>query len=188
VKVTELGLPGVLLLEARVYPDVRGAFCEVFQAERYAALGIQGPFVQDNLSSNRPWSLRGMHWQARYPQGKLLTVIAGSILDVVVEVRPSSPVFGRHVAVELRAGSGRQLWVPPGYAHGFLAGPDGAEVLYKVTDVWHGEDSFGVRWDDPTLALPWPAGVTPVLSPADAALPAWSELPPERLPRGVGPA
>jgi dTDP-4-dehydrorhamnose 3,5-epimerase len=187
LKVTELELPGVLLLEARVYPDVRGAFCEVFQAERYAALGVPGPFVQDNLSSNRPGALRGMHWQTRHPQGKLLTVIAGSILDVVVDIRPSSPWFRRHVAVELRAGTGRQLWVPAGYAHGFVAGDQGAEVLYKVTDVWHADDSFGVRWDDPTLALPWPDGVVPVLSAADAALPAWADLPPEQLPLGPVP-
>jgi dTDP-4-dehydrorhamnose 3,5-epimerase len=180
MRVEELALPGVLLVHAGVYPDERGLFCELFRESRYAPYGIGG-FVQDNHSRSRRGVVRGLHFQLRHPQGKLLTVLHGVIWDVVVDVRPDSPTFRRHVSAVLEGGSGAQLWVPPGYAHGFCALED-SDVLYKCTDVWHADDSFGVRWDSPELALPWPmAG--PVLSEADQRLPRLAELAPEQLPR-----
>ncbi|HMV70092.1 MAG TPA: dTDP-4-dehydrorhamnose 3,5-epimerase [Myxococcota bacterium] len=179
MKVEELGLPGVLLLHADAFPDERGLFCEVFRESRYAELGIGG-FVQDNHSRSRRGVVRGLHFQLRHPQAKLLTVLRGEIFDVVVDIRVGSPTFGQHVTAVLSGGSGRQLWVPPGYAHGFCALED-SDVLYKCTDVWHADDSRGVRWDDPLLAIPWPIA-EPVMSGADRRLPGLAELVADDLP------
>jgi dTDP-4-dehydrorhamnose 3,5-epimerase len=179
VKVEELALPGVLLLETSVHEDARGFFTEVWRADRYAALGI-GAFVQDNHSRSGRGVLRGLHYQVARPQGKLLHVARGVIWDVVVELRPESPRFRQHVAVELTVG--RQLWVPPGYGHGFVVLSDEADVIYRCTDVWQPGDAFGVRWDDGSLAIPWPVAA-PALSAADAALPTLAEIERARLPR-----
>ncbi|MCB9665661.1 MAG: dTDP-4-dehydrorhamnose 3,5-epimerase [Alphaproteobacteria bacterium] len=180
MNVEHLALEGVLLLHARVFPDARGLVYESWRDGAYRELGMP-PFVQDTVSRSARHVLRGLHFQRRHPQGKLLTVLAGEILDVVADVRPVSPTFGQHVAVVLRGGSGDQLWVPAGYAHGFVVRSAEADVHYKLTDVYHADDQGGVRWDDPTLAVPW--GVeAPLLSDKDAALPWLADLGPEALP------
>lgn len=180
MNVEELALPGVRLLRAEVHPDARGLFYELHRESRYAPLGIAG-FVQDNHSRSRQGVARGMHFQLRHPQGKLLTVLRGRIWDVVADIRPDSPTFGRWVSVVLEGGSGHQLWVPPGYAHGFCALED-SDVLYKCTDVWHADDSRGVAWNDPVLGIDWPLA-DPVLSEADRRLPRIAELADVDLPR-----
>lgn len=147
----------VFILEPRVFGDDRGFFFESFQAERFAELtGFSGSFVQDNHSRSRRNVLRGLHLQLPpHPQGKLVRVIAGSILDVAVDIRPESPTFGQHVAVELTAENRRQLWVPPGLAHGFRVLSEDAEVLYKTSDVWAPELERSIRWDDADLGIDW---------------------------------
>ncbi|MCB9679919.1 MAG: dTDP-4-dehydrorhamnose 3,5-epimerase [Alphaproteobacteria bacterium] len=184
MKVDALGLPGVLLVTADVHRDRRGALTEVWQAARYAELGLTLPFVQDNHAHSVRGVIRGLHWQLDRPQGKLVTVLQGCIWDVVVDVRPG-PHRGRWVAAELAAGSGRQLWIPPGYAHGFVVCSDTADVLYKNTAPWLPGRGRGVRWDDPELALPWPVDV-PVVSDADAALPWLADVAAGDLPAADG--
>ncbi|MAW61617.1 MAG: dTDP-4-dehydrorhamnose 3,5-epimerase [Planctomycetes bacterium] len=177
-------IDGVYVLEPRVFGDERGFFFESFQAERFAELtGFQGSFVQDNHSRSRRGVLRGLHLQlAPHAQGKLVRVIAGSILDVAVDVRPDSPSFRQHVAVELSAENRRQLWVPPGLAHGFRVLSEDAEVLYKTTDVWAPALERSIRWDDPELAVDWGGqpGEEPILSEKDAAAPSFAEYLAER--------
>jgi dTDP-4-dehydrorhamnose 3,5-epimerase len=182
MRVEELELPGVLLVHADVLEDARGFFMEVHERDRYEAVGISGAFVQDNHSRSTRGVIRGLHYQLRRPQGKLITVIRGAVFDVVADVRPDSPTFGRWVGVRLGEGDGRQLWVPPGYAHGFCVYTDVADVLYKCTDVYSADDGRGVRWDDPTLGVTWPTP-RPVLSGKDAALPTLTEIEQAELPR-----
>jgi dTDP-4-dehydrorhamnose 3,5-epimerase len=177
-----LALPGVLLVHADVLEDARGFFMELHNASRYAEVGISAPFVQDNHSRSTRGVLRGMHYQLTQPQGKLVTVLRGSIYDVVADVRPDSPTFGEWVGVRLGEGSGRQLWVPPGYAHGFCVYSDVADVLYKCTDLYAADDGRGIRWDDPQLGITWPVS-RPILSGKDARLPTLAEVSPDQLPR-----
>lgn len=172
--VEPLALPGLLRLQARVWPDARGYVYEGWSDERYAEIGVGG-FVQDNVSHSRRGVVRGLHWQVGKPQGKLVTVIAGEILDVVVDLRRRSPTFGRHVAVPLSEGTGVQLWVPVGFAHGFVVRSASATVLYKCTDHYLASGARGVRWDDPALAIAWDEAA-PVLSDADRAWPVLAEL------------
>lgn len=174
MKITETSLPGVLLIEARVFADDRGAFWESWRADRYAAAGIPGPFVQDNVSISRRGVLRGLHFQDPHPQGKLVSALEGAVYDVAVDVRPDSPHFRAWVGVELAAGDGRQLWVPPGFAHGFCTLTERAVFAYKCTEVYVPEADGGIRWDDPELAVAWPIA-EPVLSAKDAALPTLAE-------------
>src|SRR5262249_17049762 len=136
MKVTETSLPGVLLIEPKVFGDARGFFLETFQAARYAEAGIHLPFVQDNLSRSNKAPLRGLHFQEPTPQGKLVQVLAGAVWDVAVDVRSGSPTFGKWVGVELSADNRRQLWVPPGFAHGFCVLSESADFLYKCTDFY----------------------------------------------------
>ena len=175
MKVTPLAIPDVLLLEPRVFDDNRGAFFESFNARTVADLiGRELPFVQDNQSVSRRGVVRGLHYQvAPAPQGKLVRVLHGAIFDVAVDIRRSSPTFGRHIAETLSAENRRQLWIPEGFAHGFLAFSDGTEVLYKTTDFYHRDAERAIRWDDPELAIAWPAGIPPILSDKDAAAPAF---------------
>lgn len=180
MRVDETALPGVLLVHSRVYPDPRGFFTELYRADHYEALGI-GPFVQDNHSRSLRGVLRGLHWQRHHAQGKLVTLARGAVFDVIVDVRPGSPTFARHVALELHEGTGAAVWVPAGYAHGFCVLSDVADVIYKCTDVYHPESARGLRWDDPALVLPWPVR-DPVLSEADALLPTLDTIDPDELP------
>lgn len=168
--VSELDLPGVLLIEPRVFADERGFFLETFHAARYAEHGIPAHFVQTNLSRSKRGVLRGMHFQREHPQGKLVWVTRGAVFDVVADVDLASPTFGRHVAVELSDENHRQLWVPPGYAHGFCVLSDEADFAYACTDVYRPGDEAGIRYDDPTLGIAWPV-VELILSEKDAALP-----------------
>lgn len=178
--VEELALPGVRLLTRAMHRDRRGVLSEVFKGPELQAMGISG-FVQDNLTRSTRHVVRGLHWQVQRPQGKLVTVVRGAIVDVVVDVRKGSPTFGRSITVALDDASGHQLWIPPGYAHGFCVVSDVADVLYKNTDVWVPGDGRGVRWNCPTLAIHWPTA-HPILSDKDAALPMLGELSPSDLP------
>lgn len=170
----ELDLPGVVLLARDVFVDLRGHLVEVHRAPRYAALGLPEAFAQTNHSRSARGTIRGLHWQEGAPQGKLVTVIRGRVLDVVADARPDSSTYGQHVAVEL-ADDGAQLWIPPGYAHGFCVISGVADVLYGLTDVYRPDAQAGVRWDDPELDIDWPVDA-PILSEKDAALPTLAAL------------
>ena len=166
--VTPTAIPDVLLLETRFFSDDRGYFFESFNARDFAqATGLQVEFVQDNHSMSLKGVLRGLHYQIRHPQGKLLRAVRGSVFDVAVDLRKSSPTFGRWVGAMLSAENRRQLWIPPGFAHGFLALSDEAEVLYKITDYWYPEHERTLSWKDPTLAIAWPIEGEPRLAPKD---------------------
>ena len=170
VETTEI--PGVVVLEPRVFADDRGSFFESFNARAFAAaVGHEVAFVQDNQSTSRRHVLRGLHYQEPNPQGKLVRALAGAIYDVAADIRPGSPTFGRWVGVELSAENRRQLWVPEGLAHGFLVLSVSADVLYKTTDFYAPACEQCLRWDDPSLGICWPLSAPPVLSPRDAAAP-----------------
>jgi len=176
VKLTETSLPGVVLVDLDVFADARGAFLEVFRQERYASLGLPSVFVQDNLSRSVRGVVRGLHFQEPRPQGKLVQVLSGAVFDVVVDIRRGSPHFGRWMSVELDAARPQQLWVPPGFAHGFCALSESADFLYKCTDTYVAAGDRCIRWDDPAIGIQWPAtGVTPILSPKDLAAPTLAE-------------
>lgn len=174
-------LPGVLIVTPAVYHDPRGNFREVYRQDAYAAAGIAQEFVQDNQSHSVQGVVRGLHFQTRKPQGKLICVLRGAILDVVVDIRRGSPTFGRQLAVELSDQNNRQLFVPAGFAHGFGVLSAEADVLYKCTDFYDPGAEGGIRWDDPDLAIAWPIPA-PVLSAKDRALPRLAEIPAELLP------
>ncbi len=160
----------VLIIEPKLFGDNRGFFCETYQADRYAAYGITRPFVQDNLSRSAQGVLRGLHLQSPRSQGKLVNVSRGRILDIAVDVRLGSPTFGRHVAIELGDDSRRQLWVPRGFAHGFLVLSESADFFYKCDEYYSPSDELTVRWNDPALGINWGIA-TPTLSARDAAAP-----------------
>lgn len=173
---TSTSLPGVLMLEPAVFGDARGFFFESFnQRDFERATGLTLSFVQDNHSLSARGVLRGLHYQVQHAQGKLVRVTAGSVFDVAVDLRRSSPHFGRWTGVELSAENKRQLWIPPGFAHGFLVTSDSAEFLYKTTDYWHPEHERSLRWDDATLGIPWPLSGPPTLAQKDASAPALAE-------------
>lgn len=182
MKFTELEIPGLILVEPDVWSDERGFFIETYHAKKYAAGGIAKPFVQDNHSHSQRGVLRGLHFQRRHPQGKLVMVARGEIWDVAVDVRRGSPAFGKWVARTLSAGNHHQLFVPEGCLHGFVVLSDEADVLYKCTELYVPSDDQGVRWDDPDLAIAWPLEGAPRLSPKDARLPRLADLPVESLP------
>ena len=164
-------IPDVLILQPQVFGDARGFFFESFnQREFERATGLQGvQFVQDNHSQSARGVLRGLHYQIQHPQGKLVRVVRGEVFDVAVDLRRSSPTFGRWVGLTLSADDKRQLWIPPGFAHGFLVLSESAEFLYKTTDYWYPEHERSLRWDDPTLAIDWPLGEQmPMLAAKDA--------------------
>lgn len=159
-------LPGVILVEPKVFADERGFFMETYHQPRFAAAGIDLPFVQDNHSRSRRGVLRGLHYQLGHPQGKLVRAVQGEIFDVAVDARRSSPTFGKWVGVLLSDANRRQLWVPPGFAHGFCVVSETAEVLYKTTDVYHPEDERTVIWNDPDIGVAWPV-TDPIVSGKD---------------------
>lgn len=176
MKVVPTSIPEVLILEPKVFGDDRGFFMETWQAERYAEAGVPGPFVQDNLSRSVKGTLRGLHFQEPFPQGKLVMVLEGAVLDVAVDIRRGSPTFMKHVAVELSAENKRQLWIPPGFAHGFCVTSDHALFLYKCTERYRPEHDRAIRWDDPALGIAWPVA-EPLLSQKDAAAPLLADAP-----------
>ena len=168
--VTATAIPDVLVLEPKVFGDSRGFFFESFNLRAFeAAIGGPARFVQDNHSRSGRGVLRGLHFQLVQPQGKLVRVTSGAVFDVAADIRPGSATFGRWVGVELTAENHRQLWVPPGLAHGFLVLSESADFLYKTTDYWAPEHERCIAWNDPTLAIAWPLAVPPVLSAKDAA-------------------
>jgi len=170
MQITPTAIPEVVLVEPKVFQDERGFFLEMFQADKYRSAGIILPMVQDNHSGSRQGVLRGLHYQIRKPQGKLVSVVAGEIFDVVVDVRRSSPTFGRWVGATLSADNHRQLWVPMGFAHGFYTVSEWAEVIYKVTDFYDPDSERTLLWSDPDIGVRWPLreGRTPLLSSKDA--------------------
>jgi dTDP-4-dehydrorhamnose 3,5-epimerase len=169
VKVTATAIPDVRLIEPRVFEDDRGYFYESWNARTLAAAGIDAAFVQDNHSRSRHGVLRGLHYQIEHAQGKLVRVVNGEVYDVVVDLRRSSPTFGRHVGVVLTAANRQMLWVPPGFAHGFVVLSDAADFLYKTTDYWYAAHERTLLWNDPALGIDWPLVGAPVLAAKDAA-------------------
>ena len=182
MNVQETSLPGVLLLEPRIFRDARGSFLEAWQRDRYAAEGLPRDFVQDNVSRSFRGVVRGLHLQNPQAQGKLVSVLFGEVFDVAVDVRVGSPTFGRWLGATLSAENGRQLFLPEGFAHGFMVTSAEAVFHYKCTRPYSPADELTVRWDDPDLAIEWPAE-TPVLSDRDAAAPRLRDIPSDRLPR-----
>jgi dTDP-4-dehydrorhamnose 3,5-epimerase len=167
--VTKTDLPEVLILEPKVFGDDRGFFFESFnQRDFQQATGLDVNFVQDNHSKSGLGVLRGLHYQIQHPQGKLVRVTQGSVFDVAVDLRRSSPHFGQWVGVELSAENKRQLWVPPGFAHGFMVTSESAEFLYKTTDYWYPEHERSLLWCDPTVGIQWPLMGEPKLAAKDA--------------------
>lgn len=175
MKVTNTKLPGVFIIEPKVFGDHRGFFKETFQAERYKEAGLTLPFVQDNHSRSQKGVLRGLHLQKTRPQGKLVSCSSGTVYDVAVDVDPNSDTFGEFVGVELSAENHLQLWIPPGYAHGFCVLTDTADFQYKCTDLYFPDDEGGLIWNDPEVGIPWPIE-SPQLSEKDLKLPTLSEI------------
>lgn len=168
MKRIDTAIPDLVIIEPRVFGDERGFFFESFNARSLAPLIGEWNFVQDNHSRSARGVLRGLHYQIRQPQGKLVRVVAGCVLDVALDIRRTSPTFGRHVAVELSAENKRMFWVPPGFAHGFVVLSESADFLYKTTDYWAPEHERCIRWDDPVLGIDWRIDEAPSLSAKDA--------------------
>ena len=172
MKATPTAIPEVVLLEPAVFGDARGFFYESWNRDAFAAAtGRDAQFVQDNHSASAKGVLRGLHYQIRQPQGKLVRVVAGEVFDVAVDIRRSSPTFGRWVGERLSAGNRRMLWVPEGFAHGFLVLSEMAEFLYKTTDYYAPEHDRSLLWSDPRLGIEWPLDGAPQLKPRDAQAP-----------------
>jgi len=176
MQIIPTALEGVLILEPRVFGDARGFFMESFNARDFArATGLQVNFVQDNHSRSAQGVLRGLHYQIQQPQGKLVRVVQGAVFDVAVDIRRGSPTFGRWVGAELSADNRRQLWVPPGFAHGFVVLSASADFLYKTTDYYAPQFERGILWSDPAIGIAWPLAAhgiaAPQLSAKDAAAP-----------------
>ena len=168
--VTPTAIPDVLVLEPKVFGDSRGFFFESFNARDFAqATGVDLQFVQDNHSKSAKGVLRGMHYQIQHPQGKLVRVVQGSVFDAVVDLRRTSPTFGKWVGTVLSAENHRQLWVPPGFAHGFVVLSESAEFLYKTTDYWYPEHERSLLWNDPAVGIEWPIDSEPQLAAKDQA-------------------
>lgn len=168
--VTPTAIPDVLILEPKVFGDSRGFFFESFNSQDFAKVtGLEAPFVQDNHSRSSKGVLRGLHYQLQQAQGKLVRVVRGSVFDVAVDIRKSSPTFGKWVGCELSEDSHRQLWVPPGFAHGFVVLSDLADFLYKTTNYYAPTHERCIAWNDPEIGIDWPSDISPLLSAKDAA-------------------
>jgi len=178
MKFTRTPIADVLLIEPEVFGDARGFFMETWQEGKFKAAGIDAAFVQDNHSRSSQWTLRGLHLQTRHPQGKLVRVTAGSVFDVVADLRRGSPSFGASWGMELSDENRRMLWIPPGLAHGILVTSESADFLYKCTDFYYPEHERTLAWNDATLKIPWPLppGVAPKLSAKDARGASFDEI------------
>jgi len=181
MKIRETHLPGILIIEPKLFGDERGYFLETYQADRYAQAGISPAFAQDNLSFSRRGTVRGLHLQHPHGQGKLVYVLEGEVFDVAVDVRTGSPAFGRWLGVFLSASNKKQLWIPPGFAHGFCVVSETALFAYKCTELYHPEEEIAIRWNDPSLGIEWPICET-MLSEKDAQAPLMDQIQPSRLP------
>lgn len=175
MKITQTQLPGVTLIQPEIHGDARGFFTETYQSQRYREGGIDATFVQDNLSRSERGVLRGLHFQVEKPQGKLVSCPRGSVFDVAVDVDPSSSTFKQYVAVELNEENHLQMWIPPGYAHGFCVLSEVADFHYKCTEFYQPSLERGVFWNDPDIGIRWPV-TSPTLSAKDGALPRLAEL------------
>jgi len=169
MKATPSALPDVLIVEPRVFGDERGFFFESYNRRAFADAGIDAEFVQDNHSRSRRGVLRGLHYQIERAQGKLVRVTEGEVFDVAVDIRRSSPTFAHYVGITLSAQNKRMLWIPPGFAHGFLVVSDSADFLYKTTDYWYPEHERTLLWNDPALGIDWPLEASPTLAAKDVA-------------------
>jgi dTDP-4-dehydrorhamnose 3,5-epimerase len=178
----ETSLPGVVELRSKIHRDSRGYFMETYNAATFAALGVSESFVQDNQSRSAKGTLRGLHYQLRHPQAKLCRVIEGEALDVTVDIRVGSPHFGKWISVVLSATEQNQIYIPPGFAHGFLALTEGVEFLYKCSDFYEPSDEYGVLWSDPDLQISWGVAA-PVISEKDSKYPKLSDIRHKFLPR-----
>jgi len=178
----ETQLSGVAMIEPKVFGDDRGFFLETYHQAKYAEIGIHGPFVQDNHSRSIRGTIRGLHYQLKRPQGKLIYVLSGEIFDVAVDIRPGSPQYGKWVGENLSAENRRQLWIPPGFAHGFCVLSETADVTYKCTDLYAPGDDYGILWSDPQIGIEWPV-TEPVLSEKDRRNPILADQPEQLLPR-----
>lgn len=166
IKITKSPIPDVLIVQPALFRDDRGFFTELYQANEYAANGIKQPFVQDNMSRSSKGVLRGLHFQHPKSQGKLVTVLSGSVLDIAVDIRVGSPTFGRHVSFELTDQNRSQYWIPRGFAHGFIVLSDSADLLYKCDEFYSPADEAVLRWDDPELGIDWRCAA-PIVSSRD---------------------
>lgn len=182
IKVSATSLKDVLIIEPRLFKDSRGMFLETYHQKKYAEAGIDRSFVQDNLSFSVKGTLRGMHYQLKKPQAKLVQAIEGSIFDVVVDIRRGSPTFAQWVGIELTDGNCRQLYVPEGFAHGFCVMSDTAYVAYKCTDYYSPGDEGGILFSDPGIGIKWPVA-DPLLSDKDSCYPCLADVPEDRLPK-----
>ena len=169
MRIQPTAIPDVLLVEPDVHGDARGFFFESYNRHALAAAGIDAEFVQDNHSRSRRGVLRGLHYQVEHAQGKLVRVADGEVFDVAVDLRRRSPTFGRHVAMTLSAANRKMLYIPPGFAHGFIVTSDSADFLYKTTDYWSPEHERTLLWNDLALGIAWPAGIEPILAAKDIA-------------------
>ena len=181
MRIEPTGLSGLLLIEPRCFRDERGFFLESYQAARYRAAGIIEDFVQDNHSRSMKGVLRGLHFQIKWPQTQIITVMRGRIFDVAVDLRQWSATFGRWFGVELNDQGPRQIYMAPGFAHGFCVLSEFADLHYKVSRIYNHADEGGLRWNDPDIAIQWPID-TPIVSDRDACYPLLRDLDPERLP------
>lgn len=180
VLATPTAIHDVLVIEPKVFGDERGWFTESFNAQDFSEVtGLNVDFVQDNHSFSRQWTLRGLHYQLERTQGKLVRVVAGSVFDVAVDIRKDSPTYGEWVGVELSAQNHKQMWIPPGLAHGFLVLSETAEFLYKTTDYYHPQSEVCLAWSDPQVNIEWPLpkGITPNMNVKDSAGLSWDAVP-----------
>tara|TARA_B100000925_G_scaffold291239_1_gene278627 strand:- start:4706 stop:5242 length:537 start_codon:yes stop_codon:yes gene_type:complete len=175
MKINHTPLEGVLVVEPEKYKDERGYFSETFSRKDYDDLGIINKFVQDNHSFSKKGVLRGLHFQKKNPQGKLVRCASGSVLDVVVDINVESKTLGEHFSIVLSAENSKQLWIPPGYAHGFLVISDFADFMYKCTEYFHPDDQCGIVWDDPILNIKWPEE-NPIISIKDKSLQSFEDF------------
>ncbi len=180
MKVNATAIPGVILLEPKVFGDDRGYFLETWSQARFAAAGLPAVFVQDNISFSRKGVLRGLHYQNPQPQGKLVQVLAGAVFDVAVDIRVGSPTFGKWVGEILSENNHRQMYIPPGLAHGFCVLSETVLFAYKCTDAYNSTAEGGIAWNDPDLGIAWPVH-DPILSPKDTKFPRLRDLPMDRL-------
>ena len=182
MKTKETKLTGVIILEPDVFSDERGYFLETWNRTRYESVGIPGIFVQDNVSFSKKGILRGLHFQYPQPQGKLIQVLSGQVVDVAVDIRLGSPTFGQWISEELSDANNKQMYIPPGFAHGYFVTSETAIFSYKCTDFYNPATEQGIIWNDPDLKIDWPI-TEPILSPKDAGYSKLKDIPPEKLPQ-----
>lgn len=181
IKIIKTTLPGVVLIEPNIFEDQRGYFLEAYHCHKYSEKGIERVFVQDNLSHSMKWTVRGLHYQLRRPQAKLVYVVTGEIYDVAVDIRQGSPTFGKWLGTRLSMENKLQIFIPEGFAHGYCVLSETANVIYKCTDFYDPNDSLGILWSDPSIGIEWPVQ-SPILSIKDSKNPRLNLIPETSLP------